>query len=282
MSQSMLAIFAAITGSVVTFIGTYLSRARDKFAARVGAMEVTRSEIKAAAETVDTTLKKGVLWSASRQLRSRAWETHGAALASHLKTATWREIDCRVRSLSRMEEWANEIRDEKNEARKAKFAESLGEVAKELPEAIEILDTAIEYAYSRRTRSSIFAVACTVALLVAGWAIVAGSASQARTDVANELRAQIPAARHVICEKSGDFEGAYRCAVEVGSCHGQLEAATGKPQCSATKTTFIDVASGSACDFYEQEKPRGPPSKRAPPRWKQVLNSGFEWICKKR
>jgi hypothetical protein len=279
MSQTAVAIYSALAGAALALLGTFLNRLWDRFAKRLSAMRMLRSELKVARDKI-CVAQDGDLWPAGFRLRSQAWEAHGAELVPELKDATWEELERQVQMIDVTQAWAEEARRGLTPERQAAFRKHLQKAPEELDGGIAILDTAIRYARSRLRRGFGAAIAGLAVLLLGGVLVVSSGSPRSRTAVASDLSNLVPGATHAVCEKNGTLDGAYRCAVEVSPCHGQLEASSSGNSCSGAKTLLFDVASGSGCDYlqrYATLRGRAPPS---PP--KSAYKTVAEWICKKR
>jgi hypothetical protein len=282
-SDAAIALIAAFVGATVSLLGTFLSRLQDRFSSRIGAMEVVRSELQSALKKVKTTTCGGNIWPAGFPLRSRAWESHHAELASNLRRDTLRALQERIDLLEAADGWAEEVRSlDDAEEEKKKFREWLPTLETELSEAISVLDDALSYSRSRYRRGLGFATALTLGLAVVAVLVVFPSGSSTTsTSLARDLQDNIPGVSRSICEESANLDGAYQCAIEISPCHGQLEASTNPPSCAQSKTVHIGVDTSDACYYYEFTKGSG--NGRSPPEQSGgLIRKLTDWVCKKR
>lgn len=260
MSEFGIAVIAAFAGGLSTFLLGLSAQSRADFAFRAIAIGAVRDEFAAARRTIASARVAKGLWLPSRSLPGDAWETHGHQLSSFLsdgdleKVKTVRSLLCSVdASVKRIQKAAGE--DAREQAVPADQVTRIERLDTRLEEAIEILDGVRGDAKSelRRTRrvsgaavlAIIGAVAISALLPVARGALDQPAVTE--SSAARQLQAELPGSNQAICDESTVFEGAFRCAVDFGGCHSQLEASTGGPSCPVPKQSVWNMLADEDC-----------------------------------
>lgn len=266
MSELSLTLLAAVAGSVATYLLGHFRQIRDEFGRRAVLIHLVRSDLTAAQQRIDAALVSERLWPESQQLGSAALRSPVGRL--NLDDTERSELEGVVELLDAADDWADRLRQQAGHDTEAtttgEFVESLRILQTRLEGAVRILDGELSNAKSGLTRSRVagFAGVVLVAAVIAVPAadVLFGGSAVSEGSLARQLRAEIPASSRVICNASEIFDGSYRCAVEIPSCHGQLEASTSPPAC-ANSPPRVDVLKVYADDdCYEAT------------RFEQILN----------
>ncbi len=235
MSDALYALVAALAGALLTFFTSYFGRLRGEYAARVGSMEVIKSDLQSARDLIDTALDRQEVWQAQYRLSPVGWESHRADLVSRLKPATWKALRHAVVQLQIGDAWAEERR---SKGWTTPFETNLKKRRVEVESSINELDRAMARAQLLH-RSGLTAGCAGLIAMVVGLVLIF-STGQALTgeSLAEDIRAQIPGAGRTICDENAEVEGGFLCTVDVSACGGRIEASTDGPSCPAQRGLY--------------------------------------------